>query len=445
MLVLDGYIVNVALPSIRSSLGFSEAGLQWVVSAYALSFGGFLLLAGRASDLYGRRRLFVWGLVVFSLASLFCGLAPSSGTLVGARAAQGLGAAMVAPAALSLLTTSFAKGPKRDRALSVWSAFAAAGATSSLVLGGLLTSLAGWRWVFLVNVPVGILAAALAFVAVRADDPADGPRRLDAAGAATGTAGLALLVFSLAGLPEAGLSPARTIAPLAASLALLGAFVLVEGRAEEPLVRFSLFRSRPLSWANVLAVAFTGALAAQGLASTLYLQGVLGYSALGAGLAFLPMNLAATATSVLSGGLLKRLAPGGTVAAGMALLGAGLLLHARFSPDGSYAWEILPAFVVFGLGVGPCFVGATVAATSGVAASEQGLASGVFTTAQQVGPALGLAVFVSVAAAVTAGLGGGADPSAAASVAGYRWAYLGAAALCLVGALAAPLAMTRRR
>lgn len=431
LLVFDGSVVTVALPSIQDSLNFSQEDLQWVVSAYAIPFGGFLLLAGRAADLYGRKRLFVAGLSLFTLASLACGLAWSAGALLIARAIQGFGAALVAPAALSVLTTTFPEGPQRNVALSAWSAFAAAGATGGLIIGGVLTASLGWEWVFFASVPVGAMAVALAIPLIPATRRTL-RTRLDLAGALAVTTGLVLLVYALTGTVEAGYLSARTISLLFLSLALLAAFRFVEERVESPLVPFRVFRSRPLSGANLVLLALTAVMATQGFLSTLYLQRVLGYSALETGFAFLPAAISAIASASVASRLVGRFGSGVVATSGMALFAVGMLLHARISTEGGYVSVVLPAFVVFALALGFTSVAARIAATSGVEDAEQGLASGILSTTEQIGPALGLAILVTLATAYTSTLSGDAGaPSQTALVTGYRLAFVASAVVAL--------------
>jgi len=442
MVVLDVSIVNVALPSIQEDLGFSEANLQWVVSGYALTFGGFLMLAGRAADLFGRRRFFAIGLALFSLSSLLCGLAPSPTVLVAARALQGLGAALVSPAALSLLTTTFREGEQRNRALGVWGAVAAGGAAAGLLLGGVLTSALGWEWNFFVNVPVGALA--VAFVPALLSESRDRTApRLDLVGAATVTGGLGLLVYGLDVATDAGFASPRALGVLGLALALIVGFCVVEGRVRNPLVPFRIFRSRTLAGADLVTLVLSAVIGAQGFFCTLYMQQILGYSPLVTGLAFLPL----TVTIMVAAGVGSTLASRGgakvTMVSGMALLAIGMVLLARISSDGGYLGVLLPGFVFTALGLGFTFVSATIAGTSGVADGEQGLASGLINTAQQVGTALGLAILVTVAAARTGALAGGNAPSAGDLIEGYRMAFLFGGGLAALGACIALFVVRR--
>lgn len=412
LLVFDGSVVTVALPSIQNSLNFFQEDLQWVVSAYAIPFGGFLLLSGRASDLYGRKRLFVAGLSLFTIASLACGLAWSAGALLIFRAVQGLGAALAAPAALSVLTTTFPEGPQRNVALSAWSVSAAAGATGGLIIGGILTASLGWEWVFFASVPVGTMAVMLATLLIPATRRTLRVR-LDLAGVLAVTTGLVLLVYALTGAVEAGYLSVRTISLLFSALALLVAFRFIEGKVESPLVPFRVF-SRSLTGANLILLVLTAVMATQGFLSTLYLQRVLGYSAFETGFAFLPAAISAIASAGIAWRLVGRFGSRAVMIWGTVLLAVGMLLHVRVSTEGGYASVVLPAFVVFAFALGFTSVAARIAATTGVGNAEQGRASGILNTTEQIGPALGLAVLVTLATAYTSTLCGDAgDPSPA--------------------------------
>ena len=443
MVVLDVSIVNIALPSIEAGLGFSERNLQWVVSGYALTFGGFLLLAGRAADLFGRRRFFMIGLGLFTASSLACGLAVSSTLLIGARIAQGLGAALVSPAALSLLTTTFRAGEERNRALGVWGAVAASGAAAGLLLGGFLTASLGWEWVFFVNVPVGVLAITLAPVLLsESRDLIEAPR-LDLLGAVTVTGGLIALVYGLTQAEGTGFSSLGTIVVLILAAALIVAFGFVEGRVASPLLPFRVFRSRTLTGANLVALLSAAVIGSQGFFSTLYMQQILGYSPIATGLAFLPLTLTIMATSALGSRLVSRLGTKPLMVAGMTCLTIGMLLLSRISVTGSYAADLLPGFFLFALGLGLTFVTAIVAGTAGLSNSEQGLASGLINTSQQVGTAVGLAILVTVAVARADTLAGNVGPSAA-LVGGYRYGFVVGAGVAIVGLLVA-LFLVRER
>ncbi len=435
MLVLDISVTNVALASIQRDLGFAVGDLQWIVTAYTLAFGSLLVFAGRAGDLFGRRRLFVAGLVVFSLASLLCGLAQEPWQLVAARALQGLGGAMLSPSALSLLVTTFAEGPERTRALGVWGSIAAGGAAAGMILGGVLTDLAGWRWVFFVNVPVGVLALAVA-VRVVAESRQPDRTRLDVAGALTVTAGLVALVY---GLTRVGTDTAEVVAWLALAALLLGAFVVVERRVAAPLVDFALFRSRGVSAANLFSLLTTAVVVGQSFFLSLYLRNVLGYSPLRTGLALVPITLVVVAVATSMPRLLPRLGVRAVLALAGLLQAAGMLLAVRFAPGGSYLVDVLPAIVVAAAGLGLGFVGATIAATAGVAPQQQGLASGVLNTSQQVGGAVGLAVLATLAAGRTADLLAAGSEPASALTAGFSLGFAVATAFALAATVAAVL------
>jgi EmrB/QacA subfamily drug resistance transporter len=434
--VLGVTIVIVALPSIGRDLGLPEAQLQWVTSSYALCFGGFLLLAGRAADLYGRRRLFAAGLALFTAASLACGLAEGPAVLVVARAVQGLGAAVAVPAALSLLTTTFPEGPERTRALGVWTAAAAGGGVSGFFLGGVLTGALGWPWVFLVNVPVGVLGLASTPVLLAESRERAAARRLDVAGALTGTGGLVLLVYGFTRAADAGVAAAGTLGPLALAAALLVAFWLVQGRVADPLIPRGVLRSRELVGANLAAFTLTAVTSPAGVLGTLYLQQALGYPPTAAGLALLPFSLAAIAGSFAGARLTARIGARATMAWGLATVAAAMLLLARIPTHGPGSLPRLVAgLVIAGSGLTCAAVASTAAGTAAAGGDAQGLASGLLNTAAQIGTALGIAALVTIAAARTTALAGGEAPGAAQLVAGFRLAFLSAALVALLGAL----------
>jgi len=430
VVVLDVTIVAIALPEIRADLGFSRAGLQWVVSAYTLVFGGFLMLAGRAADLYGRRRLFVVGLVVFSGASLLCGLAGSPEFLVAARVLQGIGAAIVSPSALSALTAAFPEGEGREGAVGAWTAAAAGGGAAGWVLGGFLAGGPGWEWVFFVNVPIGVLGVALTPVLLSESRDPSAPPRLDFWGAATVTAGLVLLVYGLTRAEESGFAATGVLAALTAALVLLGGFVAVEGRVRYPLVPLGVIRSRRLVGANLAALVLTAATTPPIFLCALYAQEVLGLPPERAGLLFAPVNLAVIGGSVLGPRIAGAVGERAAMVLGLGATSLGAFTLLGISPEGGIG-RLLPAFVLMGSGLGIASVASTAAGTS-AAGEKQGLGSGLLNSAAQVGTALGLAVLVPLAAARADVLGG--DP-AQALVGGYRWAFVGAAALALLGAL----------
>jgi EmrB/QacA subfamily drug resistance transporter len=442
MVVLDATIVNVALPSIQQDLGLSEANLQWIVNAYTLVFGGFLLLGGRAGDLIGRKRLFLGGLVVFTVASLLNGLAVNEGMLIGSRALQGLGAAFISPAALSIISTTFEEGAERARALGVWAAIAIGGAALGLVLGGLLTQLLSWPWIFFVNVPVGIATFVLALRLIPESRDEHAHRAFDVAGAVSVTGGLMSLVYAIVKAETAGWGSATTIGFFTLSAILLASFVVIELRSKAPLVRLSIFRVRSLLTANVVMLLVASGIFAMFFFNTLYIQRVLGYGPLEAGLAILPF----TAGVMLSAGLASQFAPRVGVrpvaALGMLVSAIGMLLLVRLPVDGTYVADVLPALIVTSLGMGAVFMPLTLIATTGLEDEDQGLASGLFNTSQQIGGALGLAILSTLAASKTTSAGGATDPEAL--VTGFHWAFAGGAAFVLAG-LVTMLVLLRRR
>jgi EmrB/QacA subfamily drug resistance transporter len=430
MVILDATIVNVALPSIQKDLNLSEANLQWIVNAYALVFGGFLLLGGRAGDLLGRKRLFLVGLVVFTVASLLNGLASSEGMLIGSRALQGFGAALISPAALSIISTTFEEGAERAKALGVWAAIAIGGSAVGLVLGGFLVQYLSWPWIFYVNVPVGIVAFFLSLRLVPESRDVTGHRSYDIAGAVAVTGGLMTLVYAIVDAQSAGWGSTKTITTFAIAAVLLVSFVFIEMRAKAPLVRLSIFRIRSLSIANVVMFLAASGIFAMFFFNTLYLQRVLGYQPLKAGLAFLPF----TAGIMVSAGLASAFAPRVGVrlvaAIGMILTTGGLLLLTQLPVDGSYVPDVLPAILLSSLGMGAVFMPLTLIATTGLKNEDQGLASGLFNTSQQIGGALGLAVLSTIAASKSASAGGS---QANALVVGFHWAFAGGAVVMVIG------------
>jgi EmrB/QacA subfamily drug resistance transporter len=440
VVVLDASIVNVALPSMGRELHFSQQNLSWVVNAYTLTFGGFLLLGGRLADLLGRRRVFVAGLILFSLASLAGGLAQSPGWLVGARAVQGLGAAILSPAALSLVTTTFAEGAERNRALGVWGAVAGSGGAAGVLFGGILTEYAGWEWVLFVNVPIGI---AVAFFATRIlpESRLEGPRHFDVAGAISITAGLSLLVYALVDAVDAGWGSTQTIGLIALSVALIATFLFIERRSQNPLVDFGIFRNRTLTGANVVGLLVAMALFAMFFFVSLYMQQVLGYDALKAGLAYLPLAFGIIVSAGAASVLVTRVGFKPTLIMGLLLTAAGLVWFAQVSPDGKYVSDILPASLLAAVGLGFAFVSMTVAAVSGVSGREAGLASGLINTSQQVGGALGLAILATIANSRTTDVmaQAGGDPSAlpTALTEGFQDAFIVGAGFAIAGALLA--------
>ncbi len=396
MVVLDASIVNVALPSIQTDLHFSQENLQWVVNAYTLAFGGFLLLGGRAADLFGRRRVFIAGLALFSIASLAGGLATSEGWLIAARGVQGLGAAIVSPAALSIVTNTFTEGSERNKALGIWGALAGAGGAVGVLAGGVLTSGLGWEWVLFVNVPIG-LGVALAIPRF-VDETKLGERtKIDFGGAFAITAGLMVLVYALVKTNEKGWGSAHTIVLLALSVALIAAFVVIEMRHRAPLVPLRIFRNRSVSSADAVGLLVGASLFSMFFFISLYLQQVLGFSALKSGLSYLPLSVGIILAAGAASQLVTRIGPKPVLAAGMAFVAVGLLLFTSVRPNGSFTGDVLLPSVIVAIGLGLSFVPLTIAAVAGVAEHETGLASGLINTAQQVGGALGLAILSTVA------------------------------------------------
>lgn len=444
MVALDVQIVAIALPAIQQDLGISQANLQWVVSAYVLTFGGFLLLAGKMADLFGRRRLFMLGFGLFTLASLACGLARSELFLNLARAAQGLGAALIAPAALSLLTTTFSEGSRRNYALGIWGTAAPLGGAAGFLLGGVLTSGLGWPWVFLVNVPVGLLTLVLAPALLAESRDQDATRKLDLGGAVMGTSGLVLLVYGLTQAEGVGFGAPRTLSFLGLAAAFLGIFYVIETKVRNPLVPFSIFRRRNVTGANLIYLVLTAVNGPTLFLLTLYLQRTLAYSPLEAGLAFLPASLVLAAAAPFGAWLTGRIGYRFTMAAGTFVLGVAVLLFTRLSVGGSYVTDLLPGLVLLGVGLNVASVAATVAGTSRLSSGEQGLASGLLNTSAQVGTALGLAVLVALSATRTTTLQGvGASPEEA-LVGGLQLAFLTAATLAVLGAVAVLLIVDSR-
>jgi EmrB/QacA subfamily drug resistance transporter len=446
MVILDVSVVNVALPSIRNDLGFSATGLQWVVNAYTLTFAGFLLLGGRAADLLGRRRVFIGGLLLFSLSSLVGGFAQNEGMLIAARAAQGVGGAVISPATLAIITTTFTEGSERNRALGAWAAMGAAGGTAGALLGGLLTDVLSWQWVLFINVPIGLTAGLLArrFVA-EGRNPARA-RNFDAAGAVTATLGVVAIVFAIVRTDVNGWGSAQTLIVLAIGLALIGMFLLIEGRlASQPLMPLRIFESRALSSANAIVFLLGAAMFAMWYFVSLYLQQVLGYSPLKAGLAFLPMTITIAAASTIASRLVGRIGAKPLLITGMLGQAAGMLLFSRISAGGSFVNDVLAAGIVTAAGMGTAFVPVTIAAVSGVRSSEAGLASGLVNTSRLLGGALGLAILATLATERTASLTHGATPSAATLTAGFQRAFEVGAGFSVAGALVAIIALRVRR
>src|SRR5712691_6319966 len=435
MIVLDVTIVNVALPSIRADLGFSGTSLAWVVNAYLLTYGGFLLLGGRLGDLFGHRRLFLSGITLFTLASLVCGLSTTQGVLVAARAVQGLGGAVASAVALSLMMTLFTEPADRAKAMGVFGFVASGGGSIGVLLGGILTNSLDWHWIFLVNIPIGVLVVVLSLRLLPAGQGAAAAGRLDVAGALTVTASLMLAVYAIVNGNHEGWTSSRTLGLLAAAAALLAVFLTIEARVRSPLMPLGLFRMRNLATANVVGVLWAAAMFAWFFLSALYLQQVLGYTPLQVGLSFLPANLIMGVFSIsLSAKLVMRFGIRPPLATGLLLAAAGLALFVRAPVDGNFVVDVLPSMVLLGIGAGMAFNPVLLAAMSDVAPEEAGLASGVVNTAFMMGGALGLAVLASLAASRTDSLRAGGHGQLASLTGGYHVAFLVGAVFALAAA-----------
>ena len=436
MVILDVAIVNVALPSIKSSLGFSTSSLQWVISAYAILFGGTLLLGGRLADLLGRRRLFIAGLAVFAASSLLCGIAWSAGSLIAFRGLQGLGGAMLAPAALSLLMTTFTEGRERNTALGIYGAASGSGAAAGVLLGGVLTSYLSWTWIFFVNVPVGLAAIALTPWLLRESRAELDHRHFDVAGAVSVTAGLMLLVYAMTRATTDGWGTASTLGLLAGAVALVIAFVVIELRSKAPLLPLRIFRARTLSAANV-TMAIVGAVAfSEFFLLTLYLQDVLHYSPIQSGVAFTGFALTVVVVSNLAQLIVGRVGVRATLTAGLLVSAVSVALLTRLPVHGHYFWDLFPGFVLGGAGMGLSFVPVTIASLSGVEGADAGVASGLINTSRQIGGAIGIAA-ISAIAASSSGRYLNVHPAAASGVAldhGYQTALYVLAGLLVAGA-----------
>lgn len=445
MIVLDTTIVNVALPSIRNELGFTETALVWVVNAYMLTFGGFLLLGGRLGDLFGHRRLFLLGITLFTLASLACGVAQSQGLLVAARAVQGVGGAVVSAVALSLIMDLFSTPSDRAKAMGVYGFVCAGGGSIGVLLGGLLTSALSWHWIFLVNLPIGVAVYALCLALIPNLPGSANGQRLDVGGAVTITVSLMLAVYAVVNGNEVGWLATQTVSMLGIAVALLLVFLLIESRVAHPLMPLGLFRLRNVAVSNVVGVLWAAAMFAWFFISALYLQLVLGYTPMQVGLAFLPANLIMAAFSLgLSARLVMRYGVRTPLAGGLLLAALGLLLFARAPVDGSFAVDVLPGMLLLGLGAGIAFNPVLLAAMSDVKPSDSGLASGVVNTSFMMGGALGLAVLASLAAGRTAGVAAAGGAPAEALNAGYHSAFLVGAVFALIaGVLGGMLLRTR--
>jgi EmrB/QacA subfamily drug resistance transporter len=442
--ILDSSIMNVALPSIRRDLGFSQQSLQWVLSGYVLTYGGFLLLGGRAADLLGRRRLLVAGTTLFAVCSLTGGLATNADMLIGARVAQGVGAAMMAPAGLSILTTTFTEGSDRTKALGVWGAISGLAAATGVFLGGVLSEGPGWRWVLFVNIPVCVLVVAAAFRLVSSERRRARLTNLDVLGAILVTGGMLLLVYALVKAPEAGWGTAHTIGELATAGILLAAFVLNERRNRNPLFPFSIFRIKGLAAADATQlIAFAGFIS-MFFFLTLYMQNVLGYSPIRSGSAYLPVTVGIAFAAGVSSQLFARTGTRPIIVAGSLIAAGGMYYLSRVPVHGSYLTDLLPGLVIMSIGLGAVFVAVTTAANAGVPADKAGLAAGLINTSLQVGSALGLAIFSAIATARTNDLLVGHTAPAEALTSGFQRALLASSIFVLAAALIALRATNTR-
>ncbi|MDA4129438.1 MAG: MFS transporter, partial [Thaumarchaeota archaeon] len=432
IIVLDFSIVQIALPTMRTELGISLTDSQWIVSAYGLTFAGFLLLSGRASDLYGRRKLFALGLVLFALTSLVGGFAPSESVLIGARALQGIGAAIASATGLSLLVVTFPEGPTRNRALSIFVAVSSAAFAAGVILGGVLTATLGWRYIFFVNVPIGLVASLLA-VRFLTESRGNLPHKhLDLPGALSVTGGLSILVYALTKAASDGLLSLQTLVPLALAVVVLSSFLVIEHKSKEPLLPLSFLRRGGIFSANVLAILTTAAFSTMVFLLTIYLQQIQGYSALSAGLAFLPTTLFVSVGGYLSAKLVTRLGPKPVLLVGMALQALGFLLLVQLALGTPFLTEVLPQMLIISLGSAVTFTAFNIAALSGAKKGEEGLAAGLINTSRQVGGPIGLAIAVTIVSIVVASLGTSVT-LAQATVTGFRYAFAGSAVLCVIG------------
>src|SRR5947207_11425868 len=442
MVVLDIAILNVALPSIKVDLGFSQENLQWVISAYALVFGGFLLLGGRASDLLGRRRLFLVAVVLFTVASLLAGLAWSEASLISARALQGLGAAVITPAALSILSTTFVEGRERNIALGVWGAVGGIGAAAGVLLGGILTDALSWSWIFFVNVPVGVTAFILAPILLKESRDAT-VKSFDALGAVLVTGGLSSLVYAITQAGQDGWLAGKTVSFFAASLIMLVGFLTWEQRHPEPLMRLGILRIKTVSGANVAGFIMGTATFSLFLMLTLYMQQVLGYSPMKTGVGYLAVAGTAIFTSAVAAQLVTRIGVKPVMVTGMIALTAGLVYFTQVSVHGPYRGDLLPGFLLIAVGLGFSFVPISIAALAGIQPAEAGLASGLINTSQQIGGALGIAALSTIATSRTTDAVATGSTHASALVTGFHGAFLAGVIIAALGIVAA-LTLIRR-
>ena len=442
MVVLDIAIVNVALPSIKDALDFSETNLSWVINAYTLTFGGLLLLGGRAADLLGRRRIFIAGLIVFSLSSAVCGLASSEGALIAARAIQGIGAAMVSPAALSILVTTFEEGAERNKALGIWGAIAGSGGAVGVLLGGILTQYLDWSWIFFINVPVGLAVVLAAPKVLKESKVEVGTRSFDLGGAILATAGLSLLVYAMISTVDHAWGSPRTIGLFVVSFILLAGFILTERRAIAPLMPLHIFQNRSLTAANGVALMLGASIFSMFFLLTLYMQQVLQYSAIKTGVGYLLVSLMIVVSAGASQALVTKIGVRTVLATGMGLTALGLLYFSQISVGGSYLVDLTPGFILTGIGLGFAFVPVSIAALVGVKPDEAGIASGILNTSQQIGGALGTAILSTVAFSeaanyakdhVFSGPGSAVELAAHSAVHGYSIAFLVGALISAIG------------
>jgi len=443
MVVLDVAIVNVALPSIKTDLHFNQENLQWVITAYSILFGGVLLLGGRLADLLGRRRLFAVGIVLFTVSSLLDGLAWSEGSLIAFRSLQGLGAALLSPAALSILTTTFEEGRERNIALGIWGAASGSGGAAGVLLGGALTSAFSWSWIFFINVPAGAIVLAVTPWLLRESRAKLDHRHFDTAGAASITGGLMLLVYAMTRATQHGWATTETIGLLAASAALVAGFVVIELRSKAPLLPMSIFRLRTLAASNISGLLLAAAVFSQFFLLTLYMQQVLHYSALKTGVAYIALTLSIVGFSAVSQSLVTRIGVRRVLPVGLLLTAAGLVLYAQLPVHGHYFWDIFPAFLLSGIGLALAFVPMSIGALTGVRQSEAGVASGLINTSQQIGGAIGVAAATTIATTFTTHyVNAHPGTSALAGSAlnhGFQVTFYVLAALAVAGALAAGL------
>jgi EmrB/QacA subfamily drug resistance transporter len=442
MVVLDATVVNVALPTVQRALHMSETNLQWIVNAYTLTFGGFLLLGGRAGDLAGRKRLFLAGLIVFTVASFLDGVSPNQGMLIASRALQGLGAAFISPAALAIISTTFEEGAARAKAMGVWAAIAVGGGAAGLILGGVLTQLVSWRWIFFINVPVGVATFVFSTMLVPESKDETAYRSFDIAGAVTVTAGLVALVYGIIGAQQHGWGSTETVGVFLAAAVLIGAFFVIETRSAAPLVRLSVFRIRSLATANAVMLFSMSGMFAMFFFNSLYVQRVLGFGPMKTGFAFLPFTAGVMVSAGIASNYGTRLGIRRVAAVGLVVGAVGEFLLAFTPVHGSYAANVLPAVLLVSLGMGAVFVPITLVATTGLEDWDQGLASGLFNTSQQVGGALGLAILATVAASETSAVHHGRGSQAL--VDGFHSAFLGGVGFLLAG-LVVLVAMLRAR